>query len=196
MAVKAVTGTELGYLRRDGQFSRFYLSIDQPTPVFQAVYNDVAQTDKVAHFAYTSPLGDLSDVLPGMTLAVGSGLGESDKGLARIRKAPSGATFYIGISSEIDFKPGDFLTVFDEFGLWPRHTYVSVDVNYVDYDIPYTDQHTNYAPVIVAGPDPILWLVKETVDVSFDASAYSNAADCRAAAAQAGVSLSACSNLT
>ena len=32
--------------------------------------------------------------------------------------------------------------------------------------------------------------------VSFDASAYSNAADCRAAAAQAGVSLSACSNLT
>ena len=113
MAVKAVTGTELGYLRRDGQFSRFYLSIDQPTPVFQAVYNDVAQTDKVAHFAYTSPLGDLSDVLPGMTLAVGSGLGESDKGLARIRKAPSGATFYIGISSEIDFKPGDFLTVFD-----------------------------------------------------------------------------------
>jgi hypothetical protein len=32
--------------------------------------------------------------------------------------------------------------------------------------------------------------------VSFDASAYSTGADCRAAAAQAGVSLSACSNLT
>ena len=168
---RAITPTELAYLRRDNQWSELFLHVDAPATVYTARLNGApASTNKVVEITYDGGSGTLGNVLPGMTLAVGSAAGASEKGLCRIRAVPGAAKFYLGETSEIAWADNDYLTVLDEFGLWPRHVgQVGLDT-YVDYNIAYSNQHANLAPVVVGGPNPVVWLTGPTVAVAFDAS--------------------------
>ena len=133
---RAITPTELAYLRRDNQWSELFLHVDAPATVYTARLNGApASTNKVVEITYDGGSGTLGNVLPGMTLAVGSAAGASEKGLCRIRAVPGAAKFYLGETSEIAWADNDYLTVLDEFGLWPRHVgQVGLDT-YVDYNI-------------------------------------------------------------
>ena len=168
---RAITPTELAYLCRDNQWSELFLHVDAPATVYTARLNGApASTNKVVEITYDGGSGTLGNVLPGMTLAVGSAAGASEKGLCRIRAVPGAAKFYLGETSEIAWADNDYLTVLDEFGLWPRHVgQVGLDT-YVDYNIAYSNQHANLAPVVVGGPNPVVWLTGPTVAVAFDAS--------------------------
>ena len=98
-----------------------------------------------------------------MTLYVGTSAGAYDKGMCRIRRAATATVLYIGETSEIAFADNDYLTVVDEFGLWPKALRIVGGVTFMDYDIAYSDQHKYPAPVPVLGADQVLWLTGATV---------------------------------
>ena len=106
-----------------------------------------------------------------MTVYVGSTAGACDVGKVRLRAtlAAASGTMKIGETSEIDWTDNDYLTVVDEFGLWPRHILIdSAGDVYMDYDVAYSDQHEDCDPVPVMGPDAVAWLTGATVSVEFD----------------------------
>lgn len=164
MALDEATTDEKAYLRTDGQFSRLYLAFPQPTVVFKA---RIADSDFNIDMAVAIPYdtidvpGSWANIIPNMTLLVGSGDEEYDLGIARIRKEATADTLYIGEESEVQLTVGAYLTVIDEYGLWPRHKYVQSGeehIDYMDYDIAYDDnQHSTLDPVPVLGPDRVLF---------------------------------------
>jgi hypothetical protein len=169
---RAITADELTLLRTAGQFSELFLAVHKPATVYSARVNQTfTTTDGIAEITYDGGSGILANVLPGMTLYVGTAAGAYDKGMVRIRKAPTGTKFYIGETSEIFWVDNDYLTVVDEFGLWAKHLTISNDVVYMDYDIAYSDQHASPDPVPVLGPQEVVWLTGATVNVTFDGSA-------------------------
>lgn len=168
---RAITGTELAKLRLDGQWSELYLAIHVPSTVYTARVNQTTFEDPMYQITYDTGSGTLANVIPGMTMYVGSSPGAWDKGLVRIRKTPAATVFYLGETSEINWADNDYLTVVDEFGLWPRHIRLIGTTPYMDYDIAYSDQHTYLNPYPVLGPDRVLWLDGTTVNCLPDASA-------------------------
>ena len=110
-----------------------------------------------------------------MTLLVGSGPGLWDIGIARIRDDPLPGTpgaghFLIGITSEIEWADDLYLTVLDDYGLWPRHPRITAGVSYMDYDVAYTNQNV-YGPVVpIVDSHRVLELTGATVSTTFNAS--------------------------
>lgn len=171
---RAITSPELVKLRSDNQLSRLFLAIHKPAVIFAARINQVfTSVDMVVSVTYdTVTTGAYTDILPGMTVWVGTSAGARDLGRARIRKTPTSTVLYIGETSEIDFADNMYLTVVDEFGLWAKHLRIDSSLNiYMDWDIAYASQHASFAPVPVMGPPAITWLTGASVTVSFDASA-------------------------
>lgn len=168
---RAITSGELASLRADVQWSRLYLAIHNPATVYSARINqEFTSYDAITELTYDGGSGTLADVLPGMTLYVGSAAGGYDKGMARIRKAPGASTLYIGETSDIVFADNDYLTVVDDFDLWARHPAADTDgALLMDNDLVYSDQHTNCDPVPVLGPDAALWLEDGTAAFTPDA---------------------------
>jgi hypothetical protein len=176
---RVVTAGELALQRSVNQFSKLGLIIHPATFVVTARVNGTPGTlDRLAAIAYDGLAGNLGDVVPGQTLWIGTTAGAYDVGMARIRKAPDGANFYIG--EESGNAPGlaiaddQYLTVIDEMGIWARHAFlvnIPAGIIDVDYDIAYADQHTVRAPIPVMGPP--VWLEfppgSPAVSVSFDA---------------------------
>ncbi len=174
MMARAATANELALLRTPGQWSELYLAIHSPDIVFQArVLQSFSAWDSVVAVPYYGvSYGAYGSILPGMTLCVGSTAGACDKGQARIRKAADATNLYIGETSEVAFTQGDYLTVLDEFGLWPKHWVVEDDATILmDEEIAYTDQHASPDPVPVLGPAAaVLWLTGATVQFQPTAS--------------------------
>lgn len=169
---RAITAPELTYLRRNGQFSLLYLVIDNPPVVYSARINQAfTDWDQITQIAYDSGGGGtLANVLPGMTLWIGSSAGAYDKGQVRIRKLPTSTIFYIGETSDVAFADNDYLTIVDEFAIWARHIRIISEITFADWDIAYTDQHKNPDPVVNMGADVALWLDGATVSYSPAAS--------------------------
>jgi len=160
---RAATSPELVKLRADNQSTRLYLTVHAPATVYTARLSAVpSSTDKVASITYSSGSGTLADVLQDMTLLVGSSAGASDYGIARIRKdgTTTAGTFYIGETSEINWLSNAYLTVLDEFTLWPRHIAIASDgtTPLMDYDVAYTDQNVaaGAIPTPIMGPPAVL----------------------------------------
>lgn len=170
---RAATPAELAIYRSDGLAARLFAIVDQPVVVYQCQVNQVFAThDKVVQVTYDNAGGILADVLPGMTVLVGSTPGAWDNGLARVRKTWTADTAYIGEMSEIAWADDLYLTVIDEFSIWPRHLRVEANgTAWMDYDIAYSDQHSAFAPVPCLGPDRVLKLTGASVSTQFDASA-------------------------
>jgi hypothetical protein len=163
MMARAATAPELARLRSDGQFSELFMAIHNPATVYTARINQsITSYDSVAELTYDGGSGTLGNVLPGMSLWIGSAPGARDKGVCRVRKTPTSTVLFINETSDIAFADNDYITVVDEFGLWPKHLRVS-PVR-MDYDIVYSDQHSLYDPVPVLGPiAAVLWLTGATV---------------------------------
>lgn len=180
MTYHHITDAELTYLRSHGQHSKLYLAFPQPATIFAAVVNQTFDTtDMVDKFIYDGEGAyDFNDILPGMTIWVGSAAGLRDLGMCRVRKAAIEHTIYIGETSEIPWAEDLYITVKDDFSLWPKHIYRASDADhtvFMDKDIPYTDQHADFDPCPVLGPDAVLFYQgtlggANTVHVHFDAS--------------------------
>lgn len=177
-----MTSPELANIRKDAQYSALYLAIHKPATVYTAVVNqafpapdpinNIFPADRVTQVTYSTGVGNLSDIIPGMTMYVGTTAGAYDVGMCRIRKAPTSTVFYIGENSELAWANGLFLTVVDSMGIWPRHIYLdNAGIPYMDFDIAYSSQHAATDPVPVLGPPAVAWLLGASVNVSFDASA-------------------------
>lgn len=140
---------------------------------------------------------DWNECRPDMMVWVGSGEGKHDKGIVRLRgfdysggSDQTSGTMYIGETSEIEWADDLYLTVIDVFAIWPRHIYIDSDGNiymdrgffslsaaaddawsdYVWSDGAYSDEHELPNPIPVLGPDAVVWLTGDDVDVKFDAS--------------------------
>jgi hypothetical protein len=176
---RAPTSGEKTKMRTDEQWSRQYLIIDNPLSddvpaVYTARVNGTpSTTDQVAEFQYDGGSGTLANVLVGMTLWLGSSAGDYDKGQARIRALPDADTFFIGEESEIDIADNDYVTIVDDFspgGFWAKHAKMDGATTEMDYNVSYSNQHSNRNPVPVLGTDAIAELVGNTVTVGFDAT--------------------------
>jgi len=100
MALHIATPTELTIIRSEPQWSEWYLAgWEMPPTIFSArvnqVFADDDARDQVAQVTYDAGVGAFADVLPGMTLWIGSAAGLYDKGIARIRKAADAVTRYV-----------------------------------------------------------------------------------------------------
>lgn len=174
---RALTNAEKTLLRTDGHQTRLYMAIHNPDPIFKARVNQSFSADEshdmVAQVTFdTVTLGAYIDVLDGMTVFIGSSEGAYDVGLARVRGTPTSSVLYIGEGSEIDWDDNLYLTVVPEWGIWPRHIKFSADSTtiFMDYNVSYSDQHTNLNPIANLGPDAVYWLTGATVATAWDAS--------------------------
>lgn len=169
---RPMTSGEKALIRTDEQSSQLYLWIYKPESVYTALINQTfTSLDRVVQLTYDAGSGTLADVLPGMTLYIGTTPGSYDVGMVRIRKAPTSDTFYIGEESEVPFADNLYLTVVDDFGLWARNIRIAANVPYMDYDIAYSDQHVKCNPVPILGPRYVpKFLTDLDVSIDFDAS--------------------------
>ncbi len=169
---RAATAPELTLLRSPGQRSKLYLAIYKPPIVYSARVNQTFTAyDEVVEVTYDGGAGTLANVKPGMTMYVGTSAGAYDKGIVRIRKAPDATKLYVGECSDIEWSDNDYLTVVDDFSLWAKELTTEDNVVKMDWDVTYTDQHTNCDPVPVLGPAAaVLWLTGATVDIALDGS--------------------------
>lgn len=179
MAARATTSPERTKLRKEGQFSKLWLAIRKPTVIYRArTLGDPNATsgtnirypqDMVGVVPFDRGSGTLGDVKAEMAMYVGTSLGGRDVGVCRIRKAPISGTFYIGEESEIAWTNDLYLTVVDdELGIWPKHLkiYGASDFR-MDFDIDYTDQHTDANPIVLMRFDAVLWLTGATVSITW-----------------------------
>jgi PKD repeat protein len=179
---------ELALLRTHPQRTDIYLALPEYTTEYAGEVETapVAGNDGVFEFdVHNLSAGLLTNCVSGMTVWIGSAPGLYDIGVARLRDSTAHGpswdhgdgtgTLYIGTTSEIPFAtppPIQYVTVLNEFGLWPRHPYVDpvAGTVYMDRDIPHTNQHIYFDPVPVFGPHVVIELVGGTAVVAFDAS--------------------------
>lgn len=150
---QVATNGQKATMRKQGQWSEMYAAILFPHTIYSARLDTLpTTTDRIVQIAFTSGSGTLSDVKADMTLWVGTSAGGYDLGICRIRKAPIAGTFYIGEQSAVDWQASCYLTVVDDFNLFPKHVYMDNGVPKMDYDIAYSNQHTVFNPIPRLGP--------------------------------------------
>lgn len=187
------SGGQLTLIRSEFQNSELFLGVPVPATIFACRINDTFTTgDMVAEFVFDSvTTGAFGDVLPGMTVLIGSGLGLSDVGIGRVRKDLTSSVVYIGETSEIDFADNLYITVIDAFDPFPRHPRIVDEVAFMDYDVPYSDQNDNYDPICIMGGQVVLDVESYPVAVSFpdvaDSSVFGSSITAKLFEATAGV---------
>lgn len=174
-----------------GTLRLFLLS---PRVVFAARVNqpDAASypVDSIAYDGVT--VGSYGDIGAHMTITVGTGTGLSDLGRQRVRKVATSDTIYVGRSSEgihdgeLTLADNAYITVYDDYRVWPRPPYIVVKdddpdhaVTFKDGDIAYGDQNSESIPVCNMGPPAAGTINPESglLAVSFDASGSYATAD-------------------
>jgi hypothetical protein len=156
--MRVITPTELDYLHTEGQYSVLYLAGLETPPIVLAAQmaTGTATTDRVASIEYNSVSeGAYTDVVPGMTMWIGTAAGLRDVGEVRVRGI-SATTIDIGETSDISWSSGAHLTIRDEMLLWPKHVRISGIKPYMDFDVDYVDQHLTFDPVPIMGSDMVV----------------------------------------
>lgn len=147
------------------------MAIFQPATVYTARVNQSFSTkDKILQVTYDGGSGTLANVKADMTMLVGSSAGAHDKGIVRIRKAPTSTIFYVGENSDVKWADNLYLTVLADFDLWPRHIALSGSTPLMDGDIAYSNQHSTFDPVPVMGSHRVLKLTDADVSSEWDGS--------------------------
>jgi len=171
---RALTAPEITTYRTPRQATRVLFAI----PTYHTIYtaelaSAPSSNDMAGTLSFTNGSGTLSDVLADMTLYVGTSAGAYDLGMCRIRKAPIAGTFYIGEISEVEFDHAGtvYLTVVDDYSLWAKPVKLVSGVAKMDYDVAYSDQHTNFDPVPIMGSHAVGKLVNGTVTLRLGPSA-------------------------
>lgn len=190
---------ELALQRSHPQSSDVYLIVQQPQRYTDAEY---VSWQEWVDFDYScqvdgNPLGDPIatitvnggsanvTLLDGMTVLIGSTLGEWDKAVVRLRGdqnvGPGTTTLDIATSSDIRgvVKDNDWIVVLDEFRLWQRYGRIVVDGGnvtwYKDYDILWDDigaadvtrRLASLPPVPIMGPHAVKFLDPPEVNSQF-----------------------------
>lgn len=101
--------------------------------------------------------GSFSNVKAEMTMYVGTSTGANDVGRVRVRSADA-SNIYVGYGDHINWQDNLYLTIvnfWEPWGVFPLNT---TDLNqetlavYKDVNVTYTDQNTNFDPVVCMGP--------------------------------------------
>jgi hypothetical protein len=173
-----LSAPELAAQRLPGQWSKSRLIVPQAHTIYTARLNGVpSSNDMVVEITVDTESGTRSNVLPDMTLYVGSvagggtGAGAYDLGMCRIRKTPIATKFYIAEASDIVWVDNAYLTIVDDYQLWAKPLRIVSQVPYMDWDIAYSDQHADFDPVPIMGSDAVARLINATVDVQLGTSA-------------------------
>lgn len=168
---RALTSGELISLRSN-QASFLWLDVDVPPVIFACRVNQTfTSLDKVIEVTFDGvTTGAYTDVLPGMTILVGSAAGLADIGICRNRKSATSTKLFLGEHADITWANDLYLTVIDDFGIWDREKKTLSDgTQYMDSEIAYSDQHTAFYPIVNAGPARrVAKLTGSNIDLQFD----------------------------
>jgi hypothetical protein len=168
---RAATSPELAFYRSPGKASKWRAAILPEIVVYTAQINQTFSTwDGVLQLVYDNGFGTLANVLPDMTVLVGSTAGDHDIGICRLRDKDT-THFYIGETSDIRFANNQYLTIIADFSLWARHVLISAGVPYMDGGVAYTNQHSSPDPTPIMGSNRALKLIGASVSTQFDGSA-------------------------
>lgn len=173
-----VSSDNLAKLRRPGQICHPCIALPASNIVFSGYINEVVTSkDSVVSISYSQDsiedefIGDYGDIIPGMTLWIGTTPNSRDIGMARIRKSATSSHIYIGETSELDLEILQYLTVVDDFSVWNRSLKINHDKTVsMDWDIEYTNQHTKRIPVVCMGSHAVVNVQDGPQVVNFDAS--------------------------
>lgn len=164
---RAATSPELALYRTPNKKTKWRAAIQNPRVVYTARVNQVfSTTDGILEIAYDTGSGTLADVLPDMTILVGSSASAHDVGICRLRDKDSD-TFFIGETSDIQWADNLYLTVLEDFSLWARHVLISGGVVYMDGGVTYSDQHEKPEPTPIMGSNRVLKLTGATVSTQY-----------------------------
>jgi len=167
-----VSDTDLAALRdQKGQFSKFYLGVLVPHTVHSSQINNatIARGARTIAFdggsygtGYGAGYPNTIGIVAGMTLWVGTSADSHDICKLRIRSFTSGDGGITGnftvCEHAFEVEDDHYLTVKEEFKLWPKHaTAVPSGILvtcYKDYDIAYSGQNRNSQrePIVRMGP--------------------------------------------
>jgi hypothetical protein len=165
---RAATAPELALYRTPGKFSRWYAAILDPRVVYTARINQTfVTTDGVLSFEYDTGSGVLAEVLPDMTLLIGSTAGAHDIGIVRLRDKDAD-TFFIGETSDVAFADNLYVTVLEDFSLWARHVKITDDIPYMDGSVAYSNQHSSPDPTPIMGSHRILKMTGANVSTQYN----------------------------
>lgn len=168
--VGPITGDELTLYRSGRWASILRAAIYPPNTIYTARINQIFTTfDGILEITYDGGAGTLADVLPDMTLFIGTSAGAWDKGICRVRSIDA-TTVYISQTADIAFADNQYLTIVDDFSLFAKHILIDEGVTFIDGGIEYSDQHTNFDPTPIMGSNRVLKLTGETVTATFDFS--------------------------
>ncbi len=156
-----------------------YVSVCPRLPVFEAeitAYSTDSDTKGVYQFTFeTVTLGNYTNVLPGLTVDFyydNWSTGERVySGSARVRKAATSSTIFIGESAagECGIQNAQYAVVVNERRLWQRLPllrtsksastvdYYDSFAAYKDYDLAYTDENLYHRPLANIDGDPAGW---------------------------------------
>lgn len=158
-----LSGPEVAITRSFPQIIRRYLSKCPRTSVYTARANGSPLTDSgtggIYEIPYDNGVGTLSDVKVGYTLDVGTAPGLSDIGKLRVRKSPSGSSFYVNevAPGTVNVIDNAYLTVREERLIWQKRirrvetnnsssAYPIGYTEYIDYEETYSNQNGTGLP--------------------------------------------------
>lgn len=149
------TAAEIALLRTRPHSTRLGLGVYKPSVMLACRVNNpsAAKGDIVIPYASVSQ-GSYTNVLPGMTLYVGT----SSKNKGRVRVRSITATQITVAENALEWNNWIYITIVKYFEPWGMYTRLvlnaAVDaVFYKDYDIAYTDQNKKFDPVPIMGPN-------------------------------------------
>lgn len=147
----ALTAPEQILLRAGNHKASLFLSIHKPATVFTALVAGAHALGARA-IVYDGDMGE-ADVLPGMTLWVGSLDTLKDVGVARVRSINTTTNTITTSENSLVWGDDQFLRIKREWALWPIYPrFTAAGEFFKDYDVAYTDENTYLKPVATMGP--------------------------------------------
>lgn len=139
---------------------KLHLYFHTPVPIFKARVNMAVATYPANSIDFDGvTLGAYTDVLPGMTLVLGTTDGGDDLGRVRV-KLPEADNIRISRSSKgiedgtVDIQDNAYITVWDDYRVWAKLPYFDLDngVDFKDGNIEPDDNNVDIPPVANCGP--------------------------------------------
>jgi len=155
---------ELELLRGNLHTSSTYISVEQPETIWSAIVG--INPDRFSDVIdFNTGVGNVSLIREGCEVWIGQGVNSKNVGTLRLREFNSGdgITGNIKVSSNnYEIETGDIISIKLSFRLRPKFpriagTALNPDFR-KDFDIPYTNQHVNVHPVVIAGGNRAMWL--------------------------------------
>lgn len=161
-AIHSATSPELTALRSHNQAARLGVVFPKSNVIWQGLINQATFDAKyLTELTWDTQTGAFANILPGMTLWIGSEAGGYDKAQLRVRKAASATKVFFDPVSGLDLLDNLFLTVVDDFETKGRHFgYTATPEAFADLDVDYTNQNSTKKPVVVMGGPGVVELIE------------------------------------